>query len=63
MTTMGVFRKVSSGELSVERGADILAEEKPVMRQPSWAPAWAWLVVLVLAAVVLGQVTSRDRRA
>lgn len=67
MTSMAVYEKVASGEISPERGAAILLQEQGTPSwKPIWLPRWAFVVLVVLFSVVLAPIISvddRERRA
>lgn len=62
-TTMTIYRRVASGDLTPEQGADMMMPEKPsLIRRPLWMPKPLYVVLVVTGAVLLAPLLqSRER--
>jgi len=62
MTNAEVFHKVARGEMTAAEGADLLEKPKSWMPQrPTWAPKWAYALVVLLVFIVLAPILSNSR--
>jgi hypothetical protein len=58
-TTVSVFQRVASRELTPEVGASlIMAERKKQWQKPEGMPRWLWVAGVVLFAVIFAPLMS-----
>jgi hypothetical protein len=62
MSSVALFEKVVSGELTARQAAEII-EESDVKaksdRRPSWMPVWVWTAAYAVAVAVLANLGLR----
>lgn len=56
-SSVAVYDRVASGELTPEQGAQLLVSRHSTpLSKPSWMPRWAWIGGVVLLAIVFAPI-------